>query len=340
MRRPFVTALGSKQASRNLLVVLRLSDGTAGYGEASASLAWPDQNRPAMEKALAPLMRGMLRRPLSGYRRLAEETFEAIPRFPTAAAAMECALLDAYTRSRGISLWKWFGGKRRSVATSLAISAWPSAVAATAARHAAKQGFRHLKVKLTGSDLDADLKRLLAVHRAAPKAALWLDGNQGFTLKEALLFCRAVRDRRLPAALFEQPLPRAQWASFREIERAGGIPVVADESARSVDQALQLIRRKAVSAVNVKLAKCGLAGAQEIIRAAKKSGVRLMIGCMAESAIGLAPSVALACGSGAFEYVDLDSHLLSVPPRCRPGFSTRGPKLSVYPARPGSGTGL
>ena len=330
MRQPFVTALGRKQVSKNLLVIVRLKDGTEGAGEASASLAWPDQTQAAMEKALAPLARRAVGTPIGQYRRMVRETWETIQGFPTAAAALECALLDAYTRARGVSLWKWFGARRRSVTTSLTISAWAPRIAAQAARRAARQGFRHLKIKLTGKDSDADLERVLAVHRVAPNATLWLDGNQGFTPERAIRFCIQARERGLPAVLFEQPVPRAEWRSFREIERKGKIPVVADESARSVADARQLIRNRAVSAINVKLAKCGIFGTLEIIRMAKKAGVRLMIGCMAESKLGIFPSVALACGTGAFHYIDLDSHLLTVSPPCRTGFSTRGAALSVH----------
>jgi len=328
MRQTFVTALGRKQISKNLRVVVRLSDGTTGSGEASASLAWPDQTQQRMKKALAPLARRAVGTPIRQYRQMIRETWETVPDFPTAAAAMECALLEAYTRSRGISLWNWFGGKHRSVTTSLTLSAWPARTAARTARQAARQGFRRLKIKLTGRDPNADLERVLAVHRAAPKARLWLDGNQGFTLEGAIRFCSQVRKHSLPVELFEQPVPRAEWRSFREIERKGKIPVVADESARGVSDARRLIRRRAASVINVKLAKCGIFGALEIIRLAKKAGVQLMIGCMAESAAGLWPSVALACGTGAFHYVDLDSHLLVVSPPGPVSFKTRGDRLS------------
>ena len=331
MRQPFVTAAGSKRESRNLLVIVRLDDGSAGAGEASASLAWPDQTQQRMKTALAPLARRAVGTPIGQYRRLIRETWATLPDFPTAAAAMECALLEAYTRARGIPLWKWFGGKHRSVTTSLTLSAWPARTAARTARQAARQGFRRLKIKLTGKAPSADLERVLAVHRAAPKARLWLDGNQGFTPEGAIRFCAQVRKHLLPVELFEQPVPRAEWRSFREIELKGKIPVVADESARSVSDARQIIRLRAASAINVKLAKCGVFGALEIIRLAKKTGVRLMIGCMAESELGISHSVALACGSGAFHYVDLDSHLLTVSPPCRAGFTTQGDRLEILP---------
>lgn len=340
MRGRFVTARGEKSVSRNLRVAVRLSDGTTGLGEASASLAWPGETQEAMSLALRRLIPSLLGRDIGGHRRLTGLAWEAAGRHPAAAAAMECALLDAWARARGISLWKWLGGKKRSVTTALTLSAWGPAAAAQAARRASALGFRLLKVKVTGEDLDQDARRLAAVHKAAPKATLWVDANQGLSVKEAVRLALWVRRGKLPVTLFEQPVTREDREGLRRVEQGGGIPVAADESARSVEEAAKIIRGKLASVVNIKVAKCGISGARKIQALARAGGTRLMIGCMAESAIGLSPSVALACGSGAFDFVDLDSHLLVVsPPRC-PGFRSEGPRLSIYPGRPGSGVPL
>ncbi len=337
LRQPFVTALGEKSVSRNLLVAVRLADGTTGFGEASASLAWPDETREAMAHVLRPLIPRLIGAEILSARRLAALGWEAAGRHPTAAAALECALMDAWARARGISLWEWLGGSKRSVTTSLTLSAWKPAAAARVARRAAAMGFRRLKIKVTGRDPDQDIRRVIAVHRAARTAVLWVDANQGFDVRGAVRFARLLRQRKLPVELLEQPLRRENWRGLGQVQREGGIPVVADESARSVEEAHRLIRGRLVSAINIKLAKSGIAGAREIIRLARPAGIRLMIGCMAESAVGLSHSVALACGSGAFRYVDLDSHLLVVSPHCRLGFSARGQRLWVRPSRPGSG---
>lgn len=329
MRQPFVTALGQKSLTHNLLVALRLSDRTTGFGEASESLAWPDDTQAAMGKILRRAGRSLVGKKISPYRRLIQEVWEIAGKHPTAASALECALLDAYSRSKGFSLWRWVGGRRRSIRTCLTLSAWKPPLAAWAAREAAADGFSQLKVKVTGRNREEDLERVQAVHQAAPGAQLWIDANQGFTAKEAIRFSRTLLKRRLPIRLIEQPVPKEDLEGLSQVEREAGIPVAADESARSVPQTRQLIRRKAVSIINVKLAKCGLLGALEVIRSAKSAGIRLMIGCMAESAIGLSPSVHLACGTDTFDFVDLDSHLLVVSPNAPVGFSTRGPKLSV-----------
>jgi len=337
MRQPFVTALGQKRMSRNLLVTIRLADGTTGYGEASASLAWPEETQAAMTRALRQIINPLIGTEIRHFHRLIAESWERIGRHPTAVGALECALLDAFTRSRRTSLWRWLGGRRRSVTTSLTISAWPADQAARVARTAERHGFRRLKIKVTGADLQEDIQRLLAVHKAAPKAALWVDANQGFTAREAIRFVSMTRHQRLPVRLLEQPVHRSDLDGLAEVQRRVEIPVVADESARTIADAVRIIRHRKAAVINIKLAKSGLLGALEIIRKAKKAGVRLMIGCMAESVIGLSSSMALACGTGAFDFVDLDSHLLVTSPRCTTGFSTEGARLTIVTNHLGNG---
>lgn len=331
MKQVFITARGQKTESRNLLVKIRLSDGTIGIGEASASLAWPDQTQTAMSRALSGLKKELGGKPISKYPALIQSGWKKMARYPTAAAALECALLDASARANGTSLWKQFSGKKRSVTTALTISAWPAADAARAARLAYKRGFRTFKIKLTGRDADGDFRRIEAVHAAAPRARLWLDANQGFLNGAAAINFMKQLDRSWPVDLFEQPVPKESLTELKKVTQALKIPVCADESARCAADVRKIIRTKAAAAVCVKLAKSGIAGALEIITMARKARMKLMISCMAESAIGLWPSVALACGTGAFDFIDLDSHLLVKNPNGNPGFRTDGARLTIMP---------
>ncbi|MBI1953850.1 MAG: dipeptide epimerase [Candidatus Omnitrophica bacterium] len=340
MRQSFVTSLGEKRESRNLLVALKLDNGAIGLGEASSSLAWPKDTPRAMTPLLRKAAAGLLGNEIRNLKSLVGITWEICAQHPAAAAALECALWDAYARAQRVPLWRMLGGRKRSVTTSLTLSAWPPARAALAARRAYRLGFRRLKVKVTGRDLDEDIRRVAAVHRAAPRARLWVDANQGFQTRQAIRFALAVKKMGLPVGLFEQPVFKGDVEGLARVQQEGKIPVAADESARTVKEVTALIQRRAVSAINLKLAKTGLWGSLKIVGLAQKAGVRLMIGCMAESAIGLAPSVHLACGTGAFRYVDLDSHLLVVSPPCRSGFVTRGAQLLVHPTSPGCGTQL
>lgn len=340
MRQPFVTAQGHKTVSRNLLITITLADGAgrrrAGRGEASSSLAWPGDTMPAMRRCVEAAARRLVgASPAAAWRHLHDAWTEPDAR-PAALGAVECALASAEAAAAGVPLWRALASsvagrpaaRPRSVATSVTISAWPALVAEGAARAAMQRGFRSFKVKVTGADPQNDLARLMAVHRAAPRAELLVDANQGFTPRAALAFARAMRLLRLPVALFEQPVARDDLDGLAQVARDSGLPVAADESVCRPAEARRLIARRGAQVINLKLAKSGLLGAREIIRLARRARVRLMLGCMAESAVGLAPSVHLACGSGVFHYIDLDSHLLVDGPSTT-AFRTRGPRLSV-----------
>ncbi len=340
MRQPFVTALGQKKVTRNLLVVVRLSSGMTGYGEASASLAWPADSQSAMTRILQSVIPGLIGAPIRRYRRLIRGIWEKAGSHPTAAAALECALVDAAARAEETCLWCWFGAKKRSVTTGVTLSAWKPSFAADAAASAVRRGFRQFKIKVTGRDLDEDFRRVAAVAKAAPRSALLLDGNQGFRAEEGIRFSLLLRRKKLRVKLFEQPVAKEDLDGLFQVQTDGRIPVVADESVRNPQGLRRLLRKGKLFGVNIKIAKAGMTGAFEMIRIARSADTKRMIGCMAESSIGLTHSVALACGTGAFDFIDLDSHLLVASPDCRPGFTARGPHLWVRKHQWGSGIEL
>lgn len=116
------------------------------------------------------------------------------------------------------------------------------------------------------------------------------------------------------------------------VARRSPVPVVADESIATPEQAVRALSLGAATAVNIKLAKSGLSRGLEIAAVARAAGVPLMIGCMAETARGLASSVHLALGTGYFRHVDLDSDVLLVEDaaaRREAGWVRRGPALSL-----------
>ena len=115
------------------------------------------------------------------------------------------------------------------------------------------------------------------------------------------------------------------------------MPVLADESIRTAADAVRVFEAEAADGVNIKVAKSGLLGALDIIHIAQRFKKRLAIGCMEESKLGLAASVHLACGTGVFEWVDLDSVFLLEPVNQRGGFLVKGPKFSVKGIRSGIG---
>jgi len=332
LKNPFVTALGAKSETTNAAILLRLAGGARGYGEASSSIVMKRLSPEALARALQRIferLRGADARELES---VALEAWRLCPDDPAAAAAFECAALDAALRAQGVRTAEWFGGALDRVETDLTISAWPAPQAARAASVAAHARFRTLKIKVGTRDKEADLARVRAVARAARRlgreARIILDGNQGFGAEGALRFAeRAARLARV--VLFEQPLPRAKLKEAAWLARRSPAPLAADESVRSPAEALAVLEAGAADVVNVKVAKLGLRGCLDVAALTRAAGGKLMIGCMQESARGLSPSVHLACGLGAFSFVDLDSDALLGEGQPRGDFVREGPILRL-----------
>lgn len=327
LKRPFVTAQGRKDSTVNVGLTLRLKGGAEGYGEASSSIALKHLSPAALEGALRRLASRARGRDAREWRALSDEAWRREGAASPAVAAFESALLSALAAQSGLTLREWFGGARRELESDLTLSAWTDpALTEAAAAEAAAEGFRVLKVKV-GGGFAGDLARVKAVLRGAPKARLLLDGNQGLGRSGALKLVEACL-KLAPVDLLEQPLPKDDLAGMAYVAKRCPVPVAADESAFSPESAARLLESGAATAVNIKAAKSGLVRSLAIAATARAAGVPLMIGCMAETARGLAASAALAAGTGFFRFVDLDSdHLLREPRSSDPGWTRRGPRL-------------
>jgi len=335
--KPFVTAAGRKAQTDNVQITLALSNGLRGLAEASSSIAMPGESQAAMTRVLTDMMPELRGKAIDDYRSLVAITWRFQSFHPTAAAAMECALLDAYCRWKAQPLCEFFGGRMQRIETDFTLSAGSPEAMDRAARAASRRGFRRLKLKLPSASPAENAQRVQAVHQAAPRALLIADGNQGFVLSQALELIRLLERRRIHLVFFVQPFRRHDVRAMRLFRQRCRVPLFADESVLTAADALRLFEAEAADGLNIKVAKSGLLGALDIIQMARRYDKRLAIGCMEESKLGLAASVHLACGTGAFEWTDLDSVFLLKASNRRGGFLIKGPRLSVEGIGPGIG---
>ena len=340
LKNPFVTALGRKTTTKNVLVILRLAGGILGYGEASSSLAIPSATQDIMMRELISL-----RQQLEGMDLAAALNFieRGLPEdvHPTSFSALEMALYDAKARVKGVGLYQLFGKKKVDLETSVTISAWPADMARKLVRQEWKRGFRSFKIKV-GTEWDDDLRRVIGVHEAVPKAKFILDGNQGFTVPGVVEFVNELKKREIKIEFLEQPLPKGcSWEEWVVLKEQLTVPLALDESIANCQDAKDYIRRGIVDIINIKLAKSGIKETLRIMELAKTCRIGLMIGCMAESVIGLSASVHLAAGTGDFSAVDLDSaYLLKETKSFSGGYTERGPILKIPSSVKGSGVNV
>lgn len=338
---PFGIATGAQVQACNVLVELELDDGTVGLGEAAPFPAVNGETQAMVLTALnelEPLLRGYDARQ---FRRLSDLLWELCPNVPTAIAAVEMALFDALARSRRTSLLDWFGRAQVALQTDITIPTSgaedPVTAAVLAAERAVQNGFSTLKLKVGKDPLDVEVRRVLAVAKAAPQTRFVLDANAAYTAGEALHLLRELGAVRERVDTFEQPVAREDWQGLVEVERDGGVSVCADESIRSAADLQRLVRQGGPSAINIKTAKLGFVRAWDVAQAARALGFRLMIGGMVETELAMSASACLAAGLGGFDFVDLDTPLFMRERPLRGGFVQNGPHLDLSAIERGHG---
>jgi L-Ala-D/L-Glu epimerase len=322
-------AFGISRGARTNQTVVQVElehDGVVGLGEASAVYYRGESIDAVLEflTVTAP--------PLVGDDPFAleaiEERLEDVDGVMGGKSALDAALHDWIGKRLGVPLWRLLGLSPEAPATSFTIGI--DTVEGTRERVRGAREYRALKVKVGGAE---DLERLEAV-REESDAALRVDANEGWTLESARdLMPELIR---LGVEFVEQPFPAADLDSFHALkELHPRLPVIVDEGC----QVLSDVAPAALYAdgINVKLAKSG--GVREAVRmihAARALGLRVMVGCMVESELGVAPAASIASLA---DWVDLDGHrLLAEQPftglrfedgRVLPG---DGPGLGVAPA--------
>jgi L-alanine-DL-glutamate epimerase-like enolase superfamily enzyme len=332
---PFETAHARRTKAQNLLLTVELAGGERGIGEVAPAPHVTGEDQEGSRQILAGFAPRVVGADVTSYRRISSCFQEAHPRAHAARAGLEAALLDAYCRRLGIPLYQFFGGACAEISTDITIPIVPPAEASAAARLSVQRGFQDLKVKIGAGG--QDFERILAAAGAAPGVRIRLDGNQGLSPEGAVALLHRVQDAGVNVALFEQPLQRDDLDGLRYVRERVSVPIAADESVITPQDAYRVARANAVDVVNIKLMKAGVLGALEIIGVCRAAGIGLMLGCMLESRLGISVAAHLAAGTGVFDFLDLDGHLLTGDTRTSGGFEQCGNRMVLSANVPGNG---
>ena len=213
--------------------------------------------------------------------------------------ALDCAFWDLEARRAGRRAYELAGlAVPKPLTTAYTISLAAPAAMAEAAERAASRPL--LKVKLGAAEGDGE--RIAAVRRAAPRAELIVDANEGWgeaDLSRNIAACAAAG-----VTLIEQPLPEGRDAALAGLKRP--IRVCADESVHDRKSLAALAGK--YDAVNIKLDKAGgLTEALALAAEARRQGLAIMVGCMVGTSLAMAPALLVAQGASV---VDLDGPLL------------------------------
>lgn len=292
-------------------------DGVAGWGEAAPN-AYYGETAETVE-AILPRYGAALNDAAAGdafaLERIEKAIELALGRNPAARVAVSAALHDLVGKKLGVPVWKLWGlSPETTPVSSFTLGLTTPDELREWVREAA--GYPILKLKV-GTPGDDELLRV--VREEAPNATIRIDANTGWTLKDAL--ARLPLLHELGIELIEQPFKADDIDALRMLREQSAIPIVADESCRTVADIPRLVG--AVDVINIKLEKCGsLREAIRMVHVARAHGIGVMLGCMLTSTLGIAAAAQIA---PLVDYVDLDgAALLAEDPFIGPALQADG----------------
>ena len=295
---PFVISRSADTSSDVVQVAIE-HDGLVGYGEGAPDEHYDEGPSSAHDWILEHVGSRLGDDPLATGAIL--DRLGELPGQMAAKCAVDGALHDLLGKICGQPLWRILGLDRTPPPTSYTISI--DTLEGTADRAARAASYSALKIKVGGP---GDLERVRIVREAAPKALVRVDANEAWTVESTLQLVPELVP--LGVELIEQPLPAGDRDGYAELHAAGlPIPIVVDESCHTLADVAPAAG--AADGVNIKLTKSGgIREAVRMIHAARALDLRVMLGCMNESTLGIAGAAQI---SPLVDVVDLDGHLLN-----------------------------
>jgi L-alanine-DL-glutamate epimerase-like enolase superfamily enzyme len=306
---PFRIAPAASSESRSIIVKIITDYDAIGWGESSPSQRVTGETPETVIKTLdkiAPKLIGFC--PLRIEHDV--EVMDSIVKGnPAAKAAVDIALHDILGKTGRKPLFMLMGGYRTGVLTDITLSIKSPKEMAEDAVRAVKKGFKALKIKV-GINPDEDVERIKLIREAVGNdVSIRIDANQGWTRQQAIRVLNKIA--KFNIQFVEQPVPAEDLKGLISVRKGSSVPVMADESVHSPEDAVRLIQAGAVDLINIKLMKSGgILKARKIAAIAEASGIPCMIGCMGESEIGIAAGAHLAAAVRNIQYADLDSDIL------------------------------
>ena len=257
---PFKISQGAGRETIDTLIVrVHTDEGISGIGETqawrrqgSAELIWNLVR--TVKDEFEPRLAGRSPFDIGGILKTLDE---ALYNTLYAQAAVADALYDIAGKAVGLPVHKLLAGECRDRVRVCGLLAMKPTVAETleSAQGFYDRGFRHFGLKI-GVDPKQDLANVRALRdRFGDGVVIRVDANGALTYDDALALLRKLEPYDIDAA--EQPIAIWDLDGLAALARATTIPIMADESVSTDHSLLEVIRRRAATVVQTKIAKNG-----------------------------------------------------------------------------------
>jgi L-alanine-DL-glutamate epimerase-like enolase superfamily enzyme len=296
LRYPFSISRHTYQCMKTLIVELSYEN-VSGFGEATANPYYgitADNLIDAFSRAAELLDDYVFKSPGDLWNALHQELKENY----FALSAIDCAAHDLYGKLKGRSFSYHYGinySKYPFTSYTLGIG-----TVEDMKRKVSQLSWPVYKIKL-GAPNDLEIIREI---RGYTKSLIRVDANGGWNWDQAVKMIDELS--KIEVEFIEQPLKRDHWDEMKDLYDRSPLPMIADESCvkeEDVDKC-----RGYFDGINIKLSKCGgLTPALRMIQRARYHGMKVMMGCMTESTVGISAAAQLL---PLVDYADLDGPML------------------------------
>lgn len=297
LKHTFTIARESHKVQKSIVVELEV-DGTSGLGEATSNTYYN-----VTSGGIIGILEG-IRPVIEAYNFDTPEHFwnyihPYLREFPFAHCALDMAAHDLYGKQKGQPLHQLWGLSTDNLPlTSYTIGIDKIDVMI---EKMLETPWPIYKIKL-GTDQDLAIIRAL---RKNTDAIFRVDANCAWDAEQTILFSKDLIE--LGVEFIEQPLAYGTGVRpSKKVLKYSSLPVIADESCQK--EADVDFCHKKFDGINIKLVKCGgITPALRMIKRARELDLKVMIGCMTESSVGISAAAQLL---PLVDYADLDGAFL------------------------------
>jgi muconate cycloisomerase len=292
-----------------VIIKLHTDEGLIGLGEAPVLKDWggdhgryfgetPQTTIHIINDILAPALAGQDPRRFESIHTAMDK---AVKGYPYCKAAIDAALYDVVGKALNLPAYQLLGGLCRDrvpIAHSLGLMEIEKAV--EEAIKAKSEGVKTIKLK-GGVDRKRDVELVKRIREAiGPDVNICVDANQGYpTAKAAVRTIKAMEEYDL--LYMEQPVEGID--QMAEVARRVDTLIMADESAWTPEDVVEIARKKAADLVSIYTTKPGgLFKAKKVAAVAEASGLKSNVNGSVETGVGNAANVHLAASTAVVTY--------------------------------------
>src|SRR5215208_7378378 len=292
-----------------VIVKLYTDDGLIGLGEAPVLKDWggdhgkyfgetPQTTAHIIGDILAPALAGQDAGRFETIHALMDK---AVKGYPYCKAAIDGALYDLAGKAMNVPAYQLLGGLFRDrvpIAHSLGLMEIEKAV--DEAKQAIAEGIKTIKLK-GGIEAKRDVELVRQIREAiGSHLNICVDANQGYpTPKAAVKITKAMEEFNL--LYMEQPVEGID--RMAEVARRVDTPIMADESAWTAQDVIEIIHKKAADVISIYTTKPGgMFKAKKVAAVAEAAGMKCNVNGSVETGVGNAANIHLAASTGVVTY--------------------------------------